>query len=106
MQEPLCFVIMPFGDSRTDSKFVSQMIYEYVILPAFTKAVRGYPKKAGRSQPRACRIDKEFVSGPLKEDIIEKLKNAEIVVADISGNNGNVLFELGFRYAQGKPFIC
>lgn len=37
--------------------------------------------------------------------VIEQLQSSDLVIADVSGNNPNVMFELGYRIALDKPFI-
>ena len=90
-----CFVIMPFGSTREEELHHS-LVYEHVIKGAIVEAgVKG------------TRIDRVYVGNyTLTEAIAERLRDAELVVADCSGNNPNVLFELGFRWAYGKPFVC
>lgn len=90
-----CFVIMPFGSAPADELY-SNLVYEHVIKGAIVEAgVKG------------ARIDRVFLGNQtLGEAIAERLRNADLVVADVSGNNPNVLFELGFRWAYGKPFVC
>jgi hypothetical protein len=96
-KNPECFVIMPFGKAPK-AKFDSQAVYDKIIKPAVKKAF-GRPDLV-------LRLDKRFVNGPLTDAIKKKLKSADVVIADLSGNNFNVMFELGFRHAQEKPFVC
>ncbi len=49
---------------------------------------------------RADRIDK---TGRITDQIVEKLRTCDVVIADITGNNSNVAWELGYAYARGKP---
>lgn len=94
MEEP-CLVIMPFGHSSIDRLFYD-LVYINIILPAFAGA-----------GVDASRIDREVVGDkPLSEAIERRLQTAPVVLADLSGNNPNVLFELGYRSAQAKPFVC
>jgi len=39
------------------------------------------------------------------QEIIEQLIKADLVIADISGANPNVYYELGIRHSVGKPAI-
>lgn len=97
IEKPKCFVIMPFGKAPK-AKWDSRTVYERIIKPAVKKAFGNYDLE--------FRIDKQYVKRTLTSAIEEKLKTADIVIADLSGNNPNVTFELGFRYAQEKPFVC
>lgn len=42
-------------------------------------------------------------SDVIQSTIINELMDAELVIADLTDHNPNVLFELGFRMAQEKP---
>jgi len=42
---------------------------------------------------------------PLLKEIIEKIKNCDIAIFEISDNNPNVMFELGIAYGIGKYII-
>lgn len=87
---------MPFGRT-TKEKAVSKGVYENIIVPSI---------KAGLGEGAKCyRIDTENVQGPVKDETMKRLKAADVVVADVSDNNPNVSFELGYRLAQRKPFV-
>ena len=92
--EKECLVIMPFGSTKDEELFYD-MVYSHIIIPAFQEA-----------SISASRIDREVVGEePLPAAIEKRLRTAPLVIADLSNNNPNVLYELGFRRAQGKPFI-
>lgn len=97
---------MPFGGSEKSGRFHSKLVYEHVIRPAFEAAKALYSEVAPTQDVGAFRIDEQFVADDLKESIAKHLEDAAIVVADVSGNNANVFFELGFRHALGKPVVC
>jgi len=42
---------------------------------------------------------------PLVSDILDRISNSAIVIVILDGLRRNVVFELGFLYAIGKPFI-
>jgi nucleoside 2-deoxyribosyltransferase len=94
-RKPECMVIMPFGG--VDTKFPSLTIYTNVIEPLIQRALG--------KDANYYRIDTKDVQKPIKNEILEGLMRADVVVADISENNPNVMFELGFRIAQEKPFV-
>lgn len=82
-----CFVIMPF-----DGLFKSQ--YEKVIKPAIEttglKAVRG---------------DEVFSKPHVMVDLWKSIRESRVVLAELTGKNPNVLYELGLAHAIGKPSI-
>ncbi len=90
-----CLVLMQFGTSKAEIAH-SHFVYEALIVPAI--------RLAGLEN---LRIDREFdPRQPVIEQLSGGLRQVHLVIADLSGNNANVYFELGFRYARGLPFVC
>jgi hypothetical protein len=52
------------------------------------------------------RADDIAEPGRITDQIIEALIAADLVVADVTGSNPNVLFELGYADAMRKPIVC
>lgn len=85
---PTCFVIQPFDGSTYDKRFKD--VYE----PAITAA--GY---------EAYRVDQDpSVSVPI-EAIENGIRSAVVCLAEITLDNPNVWYELGFAFASGKPVV-
>ncbi len=84
----LCFVIMPFGKYGTDEYERNLKIYQMMIKPVLQEY--GYETR---------RADEFENMGNITQDIIENLHQADLVVADLSGRNANVFYELGVRHA-------
>ena len=89
--EKICFAIMPYGgnDQEAQEKFMG--VYKNIIEPAAVKA--GYRPK---------RSDIENSPGSVTHDIVNDLLTADIVIADLTSANPNVLYELGIRHAFRK----
>jgi len=83
----LCFVISPFGGWF-------DTYYEEIFQPAI--------KKAGLAP---CRADDLFRPSSIVQDIWQYVQDAEIVLADLTGKNPNVLYELGLAHALDKPVV-
>jgi len=85
---PTCFVIQPFDAGKFDKRFHD--IYKPAIEAAGLYAYR---------------VDKDpGVSVPI--DAIEGgIKAASICLADITADNPNVWYELGFAFASGRPVV-
>src|SRR5262249_32283809 len=82
-----CFVAMPFLPL-----FKTQ--YERVIRPAIEEA------------GLACvRGDEIFTRQMIIEDVWTSIRQARVIVGDISGANPNVLYEIGLAHALGKPIV-
>lgn len=92
--ESECFVILPLGAANSDVRKRSNQIFHHVITPAVEPL--GF---------KVTRGDTLEQSGQISSQIIEKLLNAELVVADLTDHNPNVFYELAVRHSVGKPYI-
>ncbi len=79
---------MPFGGKWADD------YYSEVYCPAIAKA--------GMIPHRA---DDIFAPTSVVEDIWKFTKKAKVLIADLTGKNPNVLYELGLAHAIAKPVI-
>ncbi len=59
-------------------------------------------KEAGFEPIRA---DELFTTGSVVEQIWEQIEKAKLLLADLSGKNPNVFYELGLAHAAKKPVI-
>jgi hypothetical protein len=82
-----CFVIMPFGNWCDN-------YYTEIFKPAIVNA--GLEPK---------RADDIYRPGTIVQDIWDFTKSAKIVLADLTGKNANVFYELGLAHALAKPAI-
>jgi len=82
-----CFVITPFGEPF-DS------YYDNIIKPAI--------KDCGLIPIRA---DEIYNVTPIINDIFDNINNAAILIADVTGKNANVNYEIGVAHALQKPVI-
>ena len=83
-----CFVIMPFANPIGG-------YYELIYEPAI--------KKTGLTPIRA---DTDiFGTGKIIEQIWAGLQRAKVLVAELTGRNPNVLYELGLAHALHKPVV-
>ena len=81
-----CFVIMPFQDEQ-DS------VYD---------TIKGVLTKL---QIQVLRADDEYQAGHIPSHIRHHLQHNSFVIADLSGNNPDVMYELGYAHALRKPTI-
>ena len=81
------FVLMPFDDQ-------SQTIYYNVLRPVI--------ESFGYSVSKA---DEDIRIGTVIEQIKESIRNALLVVADVSGKNPNVFYELGYAHGLEKNVL-
>jgi hypothetical protein len=96
-----CFIVGPIGDrleplgtpGRQRYEDATQM-WENVFEPAC--------KIFGMSPVRA---DKIAEAGEIPEQIFTYLRDADVVIADLTGGNSNVMYELGLRHTRDKITI-
>lgn len=89
-----CFVVSPIGDEGTDIRKRADKVYKYIIKPVC--------EKCGFEPVRSDHINQ---SDSITQTIIESLIHAELVIADMTGHNPNVFYEMGFRSCTKKPMI-
>jgi tetratricopeptide (TPR) repeat protein len=91
----ICFVIMPFGIKPVgDQKVDFDRIYDGIFAPAI-RDVR-LPEGAVL-EPR--RTDRDFFTGDIGQEMFEYLNHSRFALADITGLNANVMYEIGVRHA-------
>ena len=89
-----CFAVMPIGEGGTEKHKHFLSVYNFVIKETV--------ESIGYSCERADEIPE---SGVITEQIKRKLRDADLVVADLTDKNPNVLYEVGFRHALNRPII-
>src|SRR5258708_2500526 len=50
----------------------------------------------------AERVDEQKFSEPILERIYRQIANADFIIADMTGRNPNVFYEVGYAHALGK----
>ncbi len=90
MNNPLCFVLMPFGKKPDATGVIIDFdaVYKELIAPAI--------KEAGLEPIRA---DEEMAGGIIQRPMFERLILCPFAVADLTTANANVFYELGVRHA-------
>lgn len=89
-----CFVVSPIGDAGSEIRDNADKLFRYIISPVC---------KSCGFEP--VRVDQINDSDSISQTIIDKLVSAELVIADISGHNPNVFYEMGYRKCTDKPII-
>ncbi len=92
VEEKLCFVAMPISDTTPYSEGHFGRVYENIIKPSC--------EAAGFIPIRADDVQK---TNFIMLDIIKYVVNSSMMIADLSGKNPNVMYELGIRQAFNLP---
>ncbi len=83
-----CFVLMPFDKDFND-------IYKF--------GIKGSCEDAG---VYCERVDEQiFFEGSILDRIYNQISKADVIIADMTGRNPNVLYEVGYAHALNKPTI-
>jgi hypothetical protein len=87
-------MITPIGKEGTEVRKNADEVMEYIINPVCQEF--GYS---------VVRADTMANSGLITKAIIEQIISADLVIADLTGNNPNVFYELAIRHSYRKPAI-
>lgn len=87
--EMIAFVVMPFGPEDL------QIVYEDYVKPTIE----------GHCSLKCVRGDDMFGSDVIMNDILHAIAGAEIIIADLTGQNANVFYEVGIAHATNKPVL-
>ena len=89
-----CFVVSPIGETDSEIRSNADKLFKYIISPVCESC--GF---------EPVRVDQINDSDSITQTIIDKLLSSELVIADISGHNPNVFFEMGYRKCTDKTII-
>lgn len=88
-----CFVITPIGDNNSDIRRHIDGIIDQVIIPAI----------GDKYEVEVAHRKHEI--GSINDRVIRSVYEADLVIANLTNLNPNVMFELAIRYSYGKPVI-
>jgi hypothetical protein len=89
-----CFVIAPIGEAESDIRKRSDQILKYVITPA-----------ANECDYDPIRADEISKPGIITNQVIQHILDDPLVIADLTGWNPNVFYELAIRHMLRKPLV-
>ncbi len=85
--KPFIFILMPFDVSFDD-------IYKF--------GIKGAAEEVGAY---AERIDEQIFSEGILDRIFNQIHKADVIVADMTGRNPNVFYEVGYAHGLGKIVV-
>jgi hypothetical protein len=91
----LCFIVGPIGSPGEPVNDHANFLLEYIIKPVM----------ADFPEYRVVRQDENTTPGMIDTQIIVALRDADLVIADLSHLNPNALYEIGIRHMVSKPII-
>lgn len=93
-RQKICFIVSPIGPEGSDIRKRADKVLKHIIRPPLEEC--GYVVQ---------RADNIADPGLITTQVIDKIRDSELVVADLTGHNPNVFYELAVRHAVAKPFI-
>src|SRR3989442_8011901 len=91
-----CFVVGPIGPADSETRKRSDALLEYIIKKVL---------EAAPFQMTVDRADEIQKPGLITQQVIERVVNADLVVADLTDQNANAFYELALRHALNKPVV-
>lgn len=89
-----CFFIAPIGAEGSDVRVRSDQVLKHIVGPA--------AKDCGYETIRADQISEP---GIITSQVIQHVVEDPLVIADLTGRNPNVFYELAIRHAIKKPVV-
>jgi len=86
-KKPKAFIVMQFTEEYNN-------LYSEVIKPVVEEF--GFECERG---------DEANTTNPILQDIIQSIRQCSVIIADITPNNPNVFYEVGYAHATNKPTI-
>jgi hypothetical protein len=88
-----CFFVTPIGKIGSPERLRADNILKHVLRGALQDTFQ------------IIRADEIDDPGTISGDIIVRLYNSDLVVADLTGTNPNVMYEVGIRHSFSRPIV-
>ena len=92
-----CFVIGPIGNRHAELGSEERRVYEEA-LEVYEEVILGACKEVGLTPVRADGLGR---AGEIPEQVFRRLRDDDVVIADVTAANANVMYELGLRHTKG-----
>jgi len=89
VEEDVCFIVMPFSIESLN------IVYEDFVRPTLVDRCRLRPERG----------DDVFGSNVIMDDITKSIRKARLIIADLTGRNPNVFYEVGIAHALNKQVL-
>lgn len=103
---PLAAESLPDDERRVEELAKRHLFVAMPYAKAFDNVYYFGIKLPVEAMNRICeRVDQDAFTGDIVDRIKTRIKGAKLVIADITGNNPNVFFEVGYAEGIGKTVI-
>jgi hypothetical protein len=93
-QRKKCFVVSQIGAEGSDERKHADRVFKHLIEPACTTCSFA-----------AERADHIPNAGSITTQVVSSIANSDLVIADLTNLNPNVMYELGLRHGTMKPVV-
>ncbi len=90
-----CFFVSRIGEPDSSERKFSDKLLKHIVCPLVL----------GLDYEAPLRADQITTPGTITSQVFEQLWTADLVVADLTGANANVFYELAVRHLSKKPFV-
>lgn len=94
MNKRQCFVASPIGEEGSDTRRKADQVLKYIINAALIPM-----------NFEVTRADKISEPGLITSQMVNRLLNDDLVVADLTDSNANVFYEVAIRQAAQRPIV-
>lgn len=90
-----CFIITPIGNANSETRRMADGVIGSALRPILEQ--RGFKVITPHQMSNPGAIDRV---------VIQQILECELVIANLTGLNPNVMYELAVRHSFGKPVVC
>ena len=90
-----CFIITPIGETNSETRKKADAIIRTIIKPILNEL---------EIEPVVPHESNE--PGSITSEIINEIIDDKLVIANLTGLNPNVMYELAIRHSFAKPVVC
>ncbi len=91
--KPICFVLSPIGEDGTPERAIADKVLKHLVVKALGETFE------------VVRADDDSNPGAITPRIVSSIIDATLVVADLSGYNPNVFYELAIAHGYRRPVV-
>lgn len=93
-----CFIVTPIGPDDSTIRREAEGVIDAVIVPVLTKEL-------GFEEDNILVAHRMPNPGSINRQVISLILDADLVIANLTGLNPNVMYELAVRHAVRKPVV-
>ncbi len=103
MEQKKCFIIMPFTKAALGEQILDKAELSYIYTNIIKRAVSEYRVEGQSFFSQISRYESNV--GSIVDGIASQLNESDLVIADLTGMNPNVMYELGVRHTLRRGTI-